>query len=396
MNDVQAALEIGTTRTVLAVSECGRDRRPRLICHAEIPSAGVRKSQILDINMATQSIMGVLHAVDDATHGEIDLGSVLLVVSGQHVDTIRRHESVCIEGSQVSEADIRELIELSQESNLSNDRELLDLAVQDYSLDSLGNILSPKGMAGKVLTLNTLHIHADHHRIEDARTAAAKAKLEVSEPLFAAVAAAEATLDDRERKDGVMVLDLGGGSTGYAVYTDGYIAAGGVIGVGGDHISSDIAHAFQATHSQAEELKIREATAIPTADDGDERVRIPGASALMDSRTISRRSLNTVVHARVRELIDVIGERLETDNLLPRLHSGIVLTGGGAALRDIDSLIQRELSTPVRIGRPVNLDGLEDLERPESFAAVAGALLYAHRNHDDTSLLGSIFKGIFK
>ena len=199
-------------------------------------------------------------------------------------------------------------------------------------------------------------------------------------------------LEDYEKNNGVIVLDLGGGSTGYAVYCDGYLRTTGVIGVGGDHVTNDIAHAFQTTNLQAEELKTHEAHAILTAESGaTARVKVPGSNPLMESRTISRRSLDTVVNARLRELFAVIRERLEDLDLMNRLHAGVVLTGGGARMNGIEPLAEQTLGMHVRTGRPIHVDGLDDTAFPPAFAAVAGALLYAHSNDDSHS---SIFDGL--
>ena len=400
MTNIYAALEIGTTRTVLAIAESESGGKLKVTAHAEIPSRGVRKSQILDMNMATQSIRGVLHDIEkkQKAHGSsITIGNAVLVISGQHVTVTPQVSTVSVSGGRVSTDDVRSVIEDARSRDLPKDRELLDIVEQDYGLDSLGGILTPKGMSGGVLKLNTLHVHADRNRIADARSAAEAAHLEIREPLLAVTSAADAVLTDQERKNGVLVLDFGGGSTGYAVYYDGFLVTTGVIGVGGDHVSSDIAHAFQTTHSQAEELKIAEASAVlGPSDAGDERVRIPGSSTLMESRTVSRRALDTVVNARMRELLAMIRERLEEGDLLARLHTGTVVTGGASALKDLDALIQRELGTTVRPGRPAHLDGLDDTDYPPSYAAIAGALIYAHRNFEEKPLLNTLFGSLFK
>ena len=401
MDNIYAALEIGTTRTVLAIGESGSDGRLKMTCHAEIPSTGVRKSQILDINQATQSIRAVLQQIErrQADAGmKITVANAFLAVSGQHIKADPFFGSAQVEGSRVGEDEVNEVRRSAHAMTLPKDRELLDIIEQDYVLDNLGGISTPKGMAGRVLKLNTLQVHADRNRIQDARTAADAAHLEIREPLFAATCAAEAVLEDHEKKNGALVIDLGGGSTGYTVYSDGYPVSTGVIGVGGDHVTNDIAHAFQTTNAQAEGLKTREARAIVAAADGEfARVRVEqGENTLMDNRTVSRTALDTVVNARLMELFTVIRETLEDQDLLHRLHAGVVLTGGGARLRDIDALAEQTLGMGVRIGRPIHIDGLDDEEFPAGFATIAGALLYAHRNYEERSFIGDIFGRFFK
>ena len=400
MTDFHAALEIGTTRTVLAIGETNADGRLRVTCHAEIPSTGVRKSQILDIKQATTSIQSVLHEIakkQSESGSSITLGNAFLVVSGQHIKADPFQGVTAIEGAKVGNEELDAVFSSSRTMQLPKDRELLDIVDQDYEVDSLGGIATPRGMSGRMLKLNTLQIHADRNRINDARTAADDAKLEIREPLFAATCAAEAVLEAHEKRNGVLVLDIGGGSTGYAAYSDGHLAATGVIGVGGDHVTNDIAHAFQTTNSQAEQLKTNEASAIiGGAGLEQQRVKVPGSSPLIETRTISRRALDTVVNARLRELFTVIRETLEDLDLLNRLHAGVVLTGGGAAMRDLDALVSRELGMGARIGRPIHVDGLENEKFPAAFAAISGALLFASRNYEEKGVIDSLLKRFFK
>lgn len=401
MSKIHAALEIGTSRTVLAVGETQAGGRMKILSHAEIPSSGVRKSQIIDISQATQSIRSVLREIEakqDSTGGNVEIHNALLVASGQHINVANAEGNAVVAGGRVGDAEIMEAARRSREMPIPKGRELLDIVDQDYQIDSLVGITSPKGMSGRMLRLNTLQIHASSDRIQDARTAAEGARLEISEPVFAATCTADAVLEEHERRNGVLVLDLGGGSTGYAAYCDGYLAAAGVVGVGGDHVTNDIAYAFQTTNAQAERLKTDEASAVIgqyTTDNA--RVRLTGSSALMESRAISRRALDTVVNARLKELFTVIRETLEEADLIHRLHAGVVIAGGGAGMRDLESLAELELGLGVRRGRPLQVDGLEDVSDPWAFATISGALLYSQRaSGTDKSFLGDIIGRFFK
>ncbi len=400
MTSIHAALEIGTTRTVLAIGESEPGGRLKVTCHAEIPSSGIRKSQILDIPQATQSIRSVIREIErkqDAEGAKVTIGNAFLAVTGQHVKADPYFGSAQVEGARVGDDAMNEVLRAAHSMTLPKDRELLDVIEQDYALDNLAGIPDPKGMAGRVLRLNTLQIHAERNRIQNARTAADAAHLEIREPLFAVTCAADAVLEDYEKKNGVLVIDLGGGSTGHAAYTDGYLVSTGVIGVGGDHVTNDIAHAFQTTNAQAEGIKIREASAVLSiADNLQPRIKVElGENTLLDNRTISRRALDTVVNARMMELFTVIRETLEDQDLLHRLHAGIVLTGGGARLRGVEALAEQTLGMPARIGRPIHVDGLEDEEFPAAYATIAGVLLYASRNYEDHSILDGLFGRLF-
>lgn len=399
MNDIFAVLEIGTSRTAMAAGESAPGGRMKAVCRAVIPSIGVKKSQILSISQATQSIKSVLRETEKTrteAGDTLTIGNAFLVVSGRHVKADPYQSAVQVEGAKVSQTDIDAVTRAAHMMTLPRDRELLDIAEQAFSLDSLRGIDAPRGMSGRILKLDTLQIHADANRLNDARTAAGEAHLELRDPLFAATCAAEAVTEESERRDGVMVLDFGGGSTGYAVYCDGCLCAAGAIGVGGDHVTNDIAQAFQTTISQAEALKRDEANAIPGMDKtAGERVHVAGNSPLMESRTLSRRALDTVVNARLKELLSVVSDTVGGSETLHRLHSGVVLAGGGSAMRSLDVLVQRTYGLPVRIGRPLHVDGFENEKNPAAFAALAGALMYAQRNYEKKSVIGNFWKGLF-
>jgi len=394
MSTFYAALEVGTTRTVLAIGEADSAGRLRVTCHAEISSTGIRKSQILDIKQATQSIRSVLNEIDKKQSDlgvTTTVGNAYLVISGPHVSSISANGMTQI-NKTIGPDEIAAVFNHARSMPIPEGRELLDIVEQDYVVDDNGGIINPKGMTGHLLKLNTLQIVAEKNHVQDARTAADATNLDIREPVYAATCAAEAVLEDYEKKNGVLVLDLGGGSTGFAAYSNGYLNATGVIGVGGDHISNDIAHAFQTTNSQADELKITEANALLTNDPSQTpRIKVPGSNPLMESRTIARRSLDTVVNARLKELFCVIRETLESRDLLNRLHAGVVLTGGGAQMRGISALAEQSLGLRVRLGKPIYVNGFEDVDFPPAYAAIAGALLYAHHNDDSRP---SIFDGI--
>ncbi len=399
MTNLYAALELGTSRTVLAVGAARPGERLKILQHAEIPSSGVKKSQIINIKQTAQSIKSVISEIQNkqGKNGDnLTIGNAFLVLSGSHIKVDHFCASTQIAGGKVSNSDIEQVVNDSRMRPLQNDREILDIIEQTYKVDTIGGIDSPKGMSGNTLHLDTLHIHGSAARINDAKTAADEANLELRDPLFAAVCAADAVLNDSEKQHGALVIDLGGGTTGYAVYYGGYLATANSIGVGGEHVSSDISHAFQTTHAQAEDLKKNEASAFLTSSSTlSPRVKLSGSSPLMETRSISRRALDTVVNLRMKELIGIIKDEIHEHDLLHRLQAGVVLTGGGAAMRGLAELVRKEFRLNVRIGKPIYVDGFSETSAPHTFAAISGALMYAHKNYERKPLF-SIFKGLFK
>ena len=399
MSSFNAVLELGTSNTVLAIGEMLPDGRTKIITHCHIPSVGMRKSKIIDLDQVKKSIGSVLRESEKLqlkAGSKITLGNAFLVMSGTHVRTTPLQGSATVARQKVTDTEIGEAQRSLRSFSLPGDREVIGLYEQGYELDDIGGIADPKGMSGSVLKVHALLVDADADRINDARSATESHHLELRDPLFAVMCAADAVLEERDRQDGSIVIDFGGGTTGYAVFLGGRVITAGTIGVGGDHITNDIAHAFQMTQNQAEVIKTQEASSLPNVQSGaSARVKMPGDSPLVENRTISRKALNTVTNARLRELLTILREKLDDLDLLHRLHAGAILVGGGAKMRDLPQLVTQTLGMTTRIGVPLYVDGLEDVPDPERLAAVAGALMYVQRNYEEKSIF-DFFKGIFK
>ena len=330
----------------------------------------------------------------DAGATSLTVGNACLVVSAPHVRSDVFQGMVQVEGERVSSDDVASVVDSARNMPLPKDRQVLDMADQEYSVDSLDGILNPVGMYGRVLKLHTMHIHADALRIGDAKTAAANAHLEIKDAYFAATCAAEAVLGPRERKEGTVLVDLGGGCTGYAAYIDGYCAAAGSFGVGGDHITNDIAIAFNLSQNDAEEIKRSYGTAVVGTRDG--KIPVKGKSPLMESRNVPAHALDTVVDARVREIFRLVRGELAEAGLMHRLGAGAVLVGGGAALAGIEAAAKREFGMRAIVPEKLLVTGLSDVQRPESFASIAGAVAIAASQEQPKSLFDSFIGRWFK
>ena len=389
-----AALEIGTTRTVIAIAEPLGPGRIAIVAHGDIPSSGVRKSQITDIGQAGVSVATVLKRME--SEFGYSIGRAALVVAGPQIRTKQLVTQWQVDKT-VSENDLAEIYNRSCDTGLEEDRILLDVAELGYGLDGLDGIASPKGMSGRLLKLRTLVVHGAKARVNDARSAAASAKLEISDAYFAGRCAAEAALTPEDKAAGTLLIDLGGGSTSYVAFADGRMIHAGSLGVGGDHVTNDIRLAFSLSHAQAETVK-RSSSAI-FSPERTGRVEVPSSIMTSEGSSISMRALDTVVNARLGELFSVIREELDVSGVLHRLSGGIVLTGGGARLQNVASLARSVFGGAVRTGMLVSgIEGLEKDDFPAQYATIAGALLLEQRNSDEQSIfdpLTNLFKKFF-
>jgi cell division protein FtsA len=393
-----AALEIGTSRTVVCVGEVNESGRMKITGVGTCPTTGVRKGQIVDL---TQARVGVESASKQAEKmSSVSIWQLLLATSGGHIQSVVNPGMLTIRSADrvVSREDIEEVTENAQAIPIENERQVLHTITQSFTVDEQPGIVKPEGMRCKVLTLNVMAVHGLKSRIDNAVSVAKSAQLEVTDVAFSGICAALAVLTLEQKRNGVVLVDLGGGTTNYIAYCNNVISAVGCIAVGGDHVTNDIAQAFNMTQARAEELKRSEGCAVLDPESSARRVVLP-AQVGFDERMLSCKALHTVINARMDETFHVLRSKLDEAGVLPHLGGGVVLTGGGAYLRKVSDLAHRIFGLPCRIGLPVNVDGLDTLEQPAALSTAAGLVLYGQMTYEDRGLfspLKNLFKGVFR
>ncbi|MGN0852807.1 MAG: cell division protein FtsA [Kiritimatiellia bacterium] len=394
-----AALEIGTSRTVIAMGEPAPNNHVRVTAISDIPSAGVRKGQIVDVPQARYSLASVIKRLADQKGYSV--GQACLAISGTHVQTSPTNVQLPVERGVVGGDDIDQAVDASYDPHLPHERTPLELMKIDFGLDDMDHIASPEGMSGHLLKLHSLCIHGSTQRINDARNVARAAKLEIDENniFFSGVCAATAVLSPQMKREGALVVDLGGGTTSFTVWSEGTLVQAGVVGVGGDHVTQDIRHAFSLTANQADQVKTGSASCLIGPGDALQRITVPASTPGFKAPSISRRALNTVVNARMQELFTIIRTRLDDENRLHGLHAGVVLTGGGALLNNVVPLAASVFGCRAAIGTLVpEIEGLEQEEHPALHATIAGLLLKARETTPSHSVFDSfrnLFGGLF-
>ena len=387
-----AALEIGTSRTVVCVGEASENGRMKITGIGNYPTTGVRKGQVIDLSQAKVGIEAA--AADAEKMSGVDVWQVLMTFSGGHVQATVNHGQIPIRSSDrvVTREDVEEVTAIANEMPLETDRQVLHTIRQTYTLDDQPGIVTPQGMRCNMLSFNTLVVHGHKNRIENVVNVAKNARLDVTDVTFSGVCAALAVLTPEQKKNGVVLVDFGGGTTNYVAYTNGIVSSIGSIAVGGDHITNDIALAFNIPLYRAEELKRNEGSAIIETGLASTRISIP-ADVGFEDRTISCKALHIVINARMEETLKILRSRLDEAGVLIHLGAGVVLTGGGAYLRKLSDLTQRTLGIPCQIGLPINVDGLIDhVEQPAAFATVAGLVIYGQKTYEDNGFLSPIRK----
>ena len=373
-SDPIAALEIGMTRTVIAIAEPLGDGRIHIAAYDGIPSSGVRKSQIVDVAQARYSVASVQKKL--VTQYDYAVAQAYLVISGPQIRTQETVVQVPLPRGTVGDEDVEAIGERMYDITLPAERQALEVARLSYGLDDIENISSPRGMSGHILKLRTLCIHGSAQRIADAKSAAEAAKLEILDVCYAGTSAAAAVLTAQQKRDGALVIDLGGGSTNFTAWADGRLLYADVVGVGGDHVTEDIRDAFTISAAQAEQLKFSSASAMIGPDDAGVRIPLSASTPGFNAASISQRALNTVVNARMSELFTIIRTKLDEANLLHRLNAGVFLTGGGSSLKNVVPLASNVFGRAVRLGQIIpEVAGLEQEKNPAALATIVGTLI---------------------
>ncbi|HRR33621.1 MAG TPA: cell division protein FtsA [Kiritimatiellia bacterium] len=392
-----AALEIGTSRTVVCVGESDGGR-VKITGVGSYPTTGVRKGQMFDL---VQARTGVETAVKQAEkQSDVSIWQVLMALSGGHIQSTVNPGMLTIRSSDhmVTRDDIEEVTENAKEVQIDPDRQVMHTITQTFTVDDQPGVVRPEGMRCKVLSLNVMAVHGLKSRIENAVHVAKSADLEVTDVAFSGVCAALSALTAEQKRNGVVLIDLGGGTTNYIAYSNDVVVAVGSVAVGGDHVTNDIALAFNIPQNRAEELKRAEGAALIDTEGGAGRIVLK-ADVGFEERTLSCKALHTVINARLDETLRVVRTRLLEAGVLPNVGGGVVLTGGGAYMRKITELAHRIFGVPCRVGVPVNVDGLEQAEQPAALCTAAGLVLYGHMTYEDRGMLApvkNIFKGLFR
>ncbi len=348
--DPVVGLEIGTSKVVALVGDMQDDHTIAVLGKGESSSAGVRKSEIINMEVAVPCIRRALAEAERMS--DVAVHEVVVALSGGHIrgNVYPGVTPVRGEGKTVTEDDVEDVMELARTVPLGDDRDMLHTINQLYTVDDNDGVVNPVGMVGHKLALTVLGFHGSHTHIGTLERAVEKSQVDVKDIVFGGLASALGVLSPEQKRNGVVVIDLGAGTTDYIAYGDGVICCGGSLGVGGDHVTNDIVHAFGLPQSRAEQVKREHGMAQFSVLDAAPEIYLQPEVGYQGG-TIKSRALHTVIHARMEETLLKVKRRLAGDDVLARAGSGVVLTGGGAYMRGIEELGRQIFGVACRVGR---------------------------------------------
>lgn len=390
------AIEIGSCKVLALVGERQPGGHIVISGIGRCRSSGVRKGEIVGFDNAVEAVRMALDSAEQASKHQIR--QVYLTTSGGHVQSLVNRGTVPLGATsrEVTAVDVAHVMEVAKAVHLPPEREKILTICQCFCVDDQERVQDPEGLEGLKLSVDMLVLHGLASRFRNTVRVIKTVQVDVAELAFSGLCSALAVLTPEQKKSGVIVIDLGGGTTDYLAYAGGALAAAGCIGVGGDHVSHDIAMCFNIPLSQAERLKKEAGSAVVELGSSSQRITV-SAELGFPGCTIGLKSLNTVINARMDETLGMIAKRLEADRISQRAAAGVVLTGGGAHMRGICRLVEQIFKVSCHIGRPRNVTGLATATEGPEFAACVGMLQLAYNIIDEeepAGAAGSVLKRV--
>lgn len=371
---IVVGIDIGTTKICTLVARVEGERSLRILGVGIEPSQGIRKGTIVDLASATQAISRSIEKAQ-RTSG-LEITSALVSLAGSNIESYNSKGVVGISGRVIEMADVNRALEQAQAVSLPHNREVIHIIQRGFSIDGQEGIRLPVGLHGYRLEVEAHIITAASATIENLRKSVQASSVGISQLVLNPLASGEVVLTDTEREMGVVVCDIGGGTSDMAIYINGDVWHTMVMPVGGNHITSDIAHGLSLSLSQAEEVKkLYGCASVDEVAEGDVfTVRKFGEDR---ATTVTRRELAEIINYRVEEIFELLLldiKRSGYDGLLP---AGMVLTGGSSLLPGIRTVASKMLGIPVRIAGPENLLGLTDQLHSPAYSTSVGLLNWA-------------------
>ncbi len=374
---VVVGLDIGTSKVVALVGELTADGTIEIIGFGKQPSRGLKKGVVVNIESTVQSIQ---RAVEEAElMAGCEINAVYAGIAGSHIRSLNSHGVVGIRDREVTAADVEHVIEAAKAVAIPADQRILHVLPQEFIIDGQEGIRDPIGMSG-------VRLEAKVHIVTGADSAAQniikcvqRCGLVVEDIVLEQLASSFAVLTDDEKELGVCIVDVGGGTTDIAVFSNGAIRHTAVIPIAGDQVTNDIAVSMRTPTQYAEDIKVRFACALSQLANPDESIEVPSVGD-RPARRLARQTLAEVVEPRYEELFNLIREELRRSGFEEVIAAGLVLTGGSARMEGAIELAEEIFHVPVRLGFPQQVRGLADAVQNPIYSTAVGLLLYAREN----------------
>jgi cell division protein FtsA len=367
-------IDVGTTKICTLVGRVEQEGILRILGVGIEPSQGMRKVVPVDVRAVTQAVSRSIEKAERTSGMEIT--SALVSLAGSQVSSVNSKGVVGVSGRTIDDDDVIRSMEAARAVAIPHNREIIHVIQRGFTVDGQPGIRMPLGMHGYRLEVETHIITVAASAVENLRNCVNQAGAIPSQFVLNPLASAEVVLSETEREMGVVVCDVGGGTSDMAIFIEGDVYHTMVLGVGGDHITADIAHGLRLPISQAEEIKIQHGHAVESEVDANEEfhVRPFGEEKPLQ---ISRRELALIIEARVEEIFSLVLQEIKRSGYDGLLPAGMVLTGGSSSIPGIRTVASHVLGLPVRIAQPDNLVGMTDQLYSPAYSTSVGLLKWS-------------------
>jgi cell division protein FtsA len=389
-------LDIGTTKICCVVGEVFQDGVD-IIGVGTSPSLGMRKGVVVNIESTVASIRKSVKVAEDIAG--CDLESVYVGIAGNHIKGFNSPGILAINNREIKQADVQEVITAAQTVKISENQRVIHVLPQEYMVDDHTGIQNPLGMTGVRLVTNVHIVTADIGAVHNLVTCCNKAGLEVADMVLESIASAKAVLTQDEMDLGVVLVDIGGGTTDIAVFYEGTIRHTCELGLGGHNLTNDLSVGLRTPLAEAERLKEDYGSALSAVIKSNHVVDVPSVGD-REPRRVTQKVLVDIIEARMVEILEMVNRELVVSGQKNRINAGIVLTGGTSLLVNLVDLAEQIFDMPVRVGYPSGIGGrVDDVYTPRCTTGV-GLVLYG-RDHQmsatdqDTGVMDKM-RGLFK
>lgn len=371
------ALDIGTSKIAALVGSLGQDNQVEVIGFGSHPSRGLKRGVVVNIESTVQSIQ---RAIEEAElMAGCDIHSAYTGIAGSHIRSLNSHGIVAIRDREVNQSDVDRVIDAAKAVAIPADQKILHILPQEFIIDNQEGVREPVGMSGVRLEAKVHIVTGAVSAAQNITKCVRRCGLQVGDIILEQLASSHAVLTEDEKELGVCMIDIGGGTTDIAIFTEGAIRYTSVIPIAGDHVTNDVAVALRTPTQYAEQIKIQHASVLSEEVDLEETIQVPSV-AKRPPKKIQRRALAQVVEARYRELFELVMAELRRTGFDQLVAAGIVLTGGASKVPGAIELAESIFQMPVRMGMPQYVNGLIDVRDNPIYATGVGLLIHGHQN----------------
>jgi cell division protein FtsA len=392
-SSIIVGLEIGTSKICAVVGDLSPDGALSIVGLGQARSRGVRKGEISDPSLSEEDVRQAI--VEAEQMADVEIRSVYLGVTGGHVRGFNNRgvHPVVSADREISEADVQDVIKNAKTINLPAQNHVVHAIRQHFLVDGQDGITNPVGMLGARVEVDVHVVHGSLNRLQNAIRTVKGLQLEVDDIVFNGLASSLALLSNEQKELGSLIIDIGGGTTDYVVYANGIVKHTGVLAVGGDHLSNDLAYGLKVPLSRAEKLKIEHGSALVEESDKGQTFTITNELG-MPLKILNRENLRRIMALRLEEIFQLIAQDLDQADALNYLRAPVFLCGGGARIPQIAKLAEQVLQMPVSLGKTNSISGLKSaLDQPE-FATAIGLVKFGSFQQRKRAARSSITEGI--